>query len=392
MMKNYPLILAFAFFSACAGKPDLQEIPQVEEPANILEEMTFSIDTFLIDSGEELFNLKDLTIFGKGSYFSQSENDDSLYFFDRHRLILYEINLNSLKLINNYPFEQEGPDGIGRFVYTFKRLPNKQFYVRDLFGTSWFFSKDGRKLANLELNAVELFKGTSLEEYSIYNEQILDLKRKKLYSLPRSFKSKELYFAVMDSMGATGRILSIPELEKTFNFFVELKGSSDGGGGKGEMVFLQQLNDLVLISSTVGNSIYVYDPDLDSLFFKEFPHELTPLGKNIGIKKEVFSNKEFQAELDKLHTQIDYWDFYWDEQTQYYYRFASKGLPLSNIDSPKKFEYFLFAYDENLMLKGEKKLEGLSELPLSGFFKDGKLWSYVNVEDELGFAVMDFKF
>jgi hypothetical protein len=26
------------------------------------------------------------------------------------------------------------------------------------------------------------------------------------------------------------------------------------------------------------------------------------------------------------------------------------------------------------------------------FFKDGKLWSYVNVEDELGFAVMEFKF
>ena len=25
-------------------------------------------------------------------------------------------------------------------------------------------------------------------------------------------------------------------------------------------------------------------------------------------------------------------------------------------------------------------------------FKDGKLWSLVNVDDELGFAVMDFKF
>jgi len=158
------------------------------------------------------------------------------------------------------------------------------------------------------------------------------------------------------------------------------------------MVFLQQLNDLVLISSTVSNSIYVYDPDLDSLFFKEFPHQLTPLGKDIEIKKEVFSDKEFQAELDKLHTQIDYWDFYWDEQTQRYYRFASKGLPLANIDSRKKFEYFLFAYDENLTLKGEKKLEGLSELPLSGFFKDGKLYSYVNVEDELGFAVFTFDF
>ncbi|MAN86985.1 MAG: hypothetical protein CL555_09100 [Algoriphagus sp.] len=119
---------------------------------------------------------------------------------------------------------------------------------------------------------------------------------------------------------------------------------------------------------------------------------MAPLGKNVEIKKEVFSDKEFQAELNKLHTQIDYWDFYWDEQTQRYYRFASKGLPLANIDSPKNFEYFLFAYDRNLTLKGEKKLEGFSELPLSGFFKDGKLWSYVNVDDELGFAVFTFDF
>jgi hypothetical protein len=344
----------------------------------------------MIDSGEELFDLKDLSIFGKRHYFSISQNDDSLYFFDRHRLILHEINLNSLKLINNYPFEEEGPDGIGRFVYTFKSLPNNQFYARDLFGTSWFFSKDGRKLANLELNAEELLKGTNLESFSIANDQILDLKRKKLYSLPRSFKSNELYFAVMESMGHTGRILKIPELEKSFDYKVELKG--DGGEGKAEQVFLQQLNDLVLISSTVGNAIYVYDPKLDSLFFKEFPHELTPLEKDIEVKKEVFSRKEFQAEADKLHTQIDYWDFYWDEQTQRYYRFASKGLPLANIDSPKKYEYYMFAYDKDLTLKGETKLEGLSELPLGGFFKDGKLWSYVNVEDELGFAVFTFNF
>jgi len=219
-MKKLLLILAFAIVAACGQKPSSEEDVLSEESSNILEEMTFSIDTILIDSGEELFDLKDLSIFGKRDYFSLSENDDSLYFFDRHRLILHEINLNSLKLINNYPFEQEGPDGIGRFVYTFKRLPNNQFYVRDLFGTSWFFSKDGRKLAKLELNAAELLNGTTLESFSLANEQILDLKRKKLYSLPRSFKSKELYFAVLESMGEIGRILKIPELEKSFNFLL----------------------------------------------------------------------------------------------------------------------------------------------------------------------------
>ena len=34
----------------------------------------------------------------------------------------------------------------------------------------------------------------------------------------------------------------------------------------------------------------------------------------------------------------------------------------------------------------------LKAIPSDAFFKDGKLWSYVNVDDELGFAVMDFEF
>jgi|TARA_R110002096_G_scaffold233311_1_gene423381 hypothetical protein len=41
---------------------------------------------------------------------------------------------------------------------------------------------------------------------------------------------------------------------------------------------------------------------------------------------------------------------------------------------------------------GETKIEGLKQAPGSYFWKDGKLWSYANVEDELGFAVIDFKF
>ncbi|SDC72401.1 protein of unknown function [Algoriphagus faecimaris] len=391
-MKKLFLFLTISVFASCGKKLTSENEAQSNHSSNVLENLSFQVDTLLVDSGEELFNLKDLSTFGKQNYFSVSQSEDSLYFFDRHRLILHEIDLNSLKLISNYPFELEGPDGIGRFVYTFKSLPNKQFYARDLFGSSWFYSKEGRKLTKIEINSEELVKGTNLESFSISNQQILDFKREKLYSLPRSFKSKELYFAVMDSMGASGRILKIPELEKTFNYSVTLNGNGDGGESTGELLFLQQPNELVLISSTLSSAIYVYDPKDDSLFFKEFPHELTPLGKDIEVKNEVFSREEFQAELDKLHTQIDFWDFYWDKKTQRYYRFAKKGLPLVNRDSPKKFEHFMFAYDKNLTLLGETKLEGLTELPIGGFFKDGKLWSYVNVEDELGFAVFDFKF
>jgi hypothetical protein len=52
----------------------------------------------------------------------------------------------------------------------------------------------------------------------------------------------------------------------------------------------------------------------------------------------------------------------------------------------------MYVYDRDFNLIGEAELSEKLAFPRDFFFKDGKLWSYVNVEDELGFAVMDFKF
>lgn len=390
-MKNLLLILAFIFFSACSGKPDSQEIPQFEEPKNLLENLPFTVDTVIIDSGDSIIDTKNVDGYVKKVYSSVSEDGKLLYIFDRRRLILQEIDLNSLKLINRFPFELEGPDGVGGYVFSFRILPSGEFLVKDLFGNTALFSKTGKKVKSIKPNGEELLRDTNLEPFSISSDLVVDMKAKKLYSLPRNFRTKEIYFAVMDSVGQTGKIFEIPEFFRLFDFSVEFN-SGGGGSSQGEQLQLQKPNNLVLLSSTFGNAVYVYDSKLDSLYYKAFPHELAPLEKKIEIKNQVSSEGEFQAEIEKLYTQIEYGEFYWDEISQRYYRFARIGLPRAAPDSPKRYEFFMFAYDKNLELKGETKLQGITEIPESGFFKDGKLWSYVNVEDELGFAVMDFKF
>lgn len=115
-------------------------------------------------------------------------------------------------------------------------------------------------------------------------------------------------------------------------------------------------------------------------------------GDDVLNLKDLSEFGIIQAEAAKLHTQINDYDFSWNEQTQQYFRFASIGLPRANVDSPKKYEHFLFVYDKELTLKGEAKLDNLEKIPRAGFFTDGKLYSYANVEDELGFAVFTFNF
>ena len=390
-MRNYLLIFALTFFLACAGKPDSQETTQVEEQRNILENMTFSLDTLIIDSGESIIDTRNLIEYVKDYYSSVDQDGNLLYIFDRKKLILQEIDLNTLDLINRYPFELEGPDGVSRFVYRFKILPSGDFLVTDILGNAALFSKTGKKLRSIKPNGEELLQNTNLEPPAISSGLFVDMEAEKLYSLPRNYRTKEIYFAVKDSLGQTGEIFEIPEFHRIFDFSVEYN-SGGGGSSHGEELRLQKPNNLVLLSSTLGNAVYVYDPDLDSLYYKKFPHEIAPLEKDMKIKNQVSSEGEFEAEVEKLYTQIDYGEFYWDKITQRYYRFARIGLPRAAPDSPKRYEFFMFAYDKNLELKGETKLQGVTEIPESAFFKDGKLWSYVNVEDELGFAVMDFEF
>ncbi len=390
-MNKLLLILALAFFSACTSSKNSDEISHGEEPSNMLEKMTFSVDTLIINSGESIIDTRNLIEYVKDYYSSVDQDGSLLYIFDRKKLILQEIDLNTLDLINRYPFELEGPDGVSRFVYRFKILPSGDFLVTDILGNAALFSKSGKKLKTIKLNGEDILQETKLEPIAIGTDLFVDLKSEKLYTLPRNFMTKEIYFAVMDSAGQTGEIFEIPEFHRLFNFSVTYN-AGDGGSSKGEQIHLQKPINLAIISSTFGNAVYVYDPEFDSLYYKSFPHESAPLEKDVAVKNKVSSEKEFQAEVEKLYTQIEYGNFYWDEMSQRYYRFASLGLARATDDAPKRYEFFMFAYDKNLELKGETKLSGISEIPESGFFKDGKLWSYVNVEDELGFAVIEFKF
>jgi hypothetical protein len=67
-------------------------------------------------------------------------------------------------------------------------------------------------------------------------------------------------------------------------------------------------------------------------------------------------------------------------------------IPSNSPESSTKSEVYLSAFDPELNLLGEIQLEDLKQVPEKPFFKDGKLWSYVNVADELGFAVFTFNF
>lgn len=150
--------------------------------------------------------------------------------------------------------------------------------------------------------------------------------------------------------------------------------------------------DRVVVYSSGTSSIYTFDLLSDSLTFKSYSLQLLPNQAEVPVVSEFTSKPQFDEAINLARSQVSFGDLVRDDIKETYFRFASIRRPNLNSEAPSVNEVFLIAFDRDLKLIGEVQLKDLPIVPAYPFFKDGKLWSYVNVEDELGFAVMDFKF
>jgi hypothetical protein len=376
-MNRLLLILTFTVIAACGEKPNSEENTISEEPINILENLTYSVDTLLVNTGKEFLD------FSLG-YTTASSPDESFFYF-LNNLKIQKIDLDQLNLVSSFSLERDGPNNPGH-TFGFNALSDGSFFFPTLHRPS-IITDQGVKIKSWNLDQKELVEGFPVEPFSMGNKVILDQERHSLYSLPMNIERRDYYFAVIDSLEKRKKMVELTEFKWANKYHIQSDSEQ-----KGEFLHLQQFNELVLISCSVGNGIYMYNPSLDSLFYREFPHEIVPLIKTGEVINKVGSTAEFEEELKKLNHQINYQPFLWDEKSQRYFRYASRAIRFDEDGWAKEFEIFLMAYSKDLELIGETRLQGLSKIPYGLFFKDGKLWSYVNVEDELSFAVFTFDF
>ncbi|WP_439473768.1 DUF4221 family protein [Algoriphagus formosus] len=380
----FPTLIAALAFS-CGGENESVEA----NSGNILENFSYSIDTVVVDPGDEIINLSRGV---RGS--SLDETKTYFYLFDEATTQINKINLDELVLEEQIPFEKEGPNGIGaNFIATSRYLPGEEFLFSS-FQSTGIFNKQGQKVLDLTLKPEEfIVEGLGEDaQFNITNSIRLSPDRKIAYSLPNDFMEGTTQLAKIDLEAKSGKVLPIPALDIVGEYRILLQ-SDQSMSIYFEEISFQEIGGKFYISGATTNSIYRFEPGQDSLQLFEFDFTLVPNQKEIPIQRKVSSMEEFQAEMEKARTQIGFEKLLYDEQTKRFYRFGRIYEPKGDDpEAPSKAEVFLFAFDNNLNLIGETALPELDKTPSSPFFKDGKLWSYVNVDDELGFAVMDFKF
>jgi hypothetical protein len=379
-MRKLLLFFSVPLIFSCGGNSS-----ENAQSGNVLENLTFTVDTVLVDPGEELISL------ASGLRLSDLSSDKrTLYLLDDKAKSVSVVDLEGLKLLRKLPFESEGPNGIGQYLYAFQLLPDEQFLFSG-FQNTGIYSFQGEKLENIKVSAVDVEGMNEANESSIWNGIRISSDKKYLFSTPGNFFEGTRDLVRVDFASKKGKLIDIPAMDIASEFRIVLR-SDEMMSVYVEEISLQELNGKLIIQNTAGSDAYLYDYTADSIRLLSFEHKLVPKKKEGTVRNEVTSQKDFQDEMAKLSSQIGFEKFLWDDESKRYYRFAKIFQPKVDEKTPQKADVFLFAYDQDFRLIGETQLKDLEKVPAYPFFKDGKLWSYVNVEDELGFAVIDFKF
>ncbi|WP_373497018.1 DUF4221 family protein [Aquiflexum sp.] len=345
-------------------------------------QITLSMDTVMVDSKDEILFLKgDLMIS------DLSADNQYLYYLNPMGLTLEIVDLNQLEFVRRISYEEEGPNGLGRFPMQFQVLQDEQVFIGS-FTHRGIFDLEGVKVKDLNFKMDEL-RGDDMPPGYVEKSLRTDPRDQyKLFSVLNVWGDGLSLFGLIDTQKKTFQDLPIPE----FDYLAEFRMIfSDGGNTRailGEEMGLTESNNKIILSNNIGSDLYVLDLDTEILKHKPIAHQAIPSRKFLKIPPIVESMEEFQEHIRKLREDINFTPPVWDKENQVYYRFAyfKKNKELDGKQVPDGAEVFLIVLDKDFYLISETPLETFTKIPSRHFVKDGKIWIFENMEDEMGFV------
>ena len=199
---------------------------------------------------------------------------------------------------------------------------------------------------------------------------------------------------IFDFSDDSFRKIELPELQKLSEFEITMlyEGQWMGSFNAGTMQSIY--DDKVILGLNSFNQAYIYDMRLDSLYFKTWEGPFVGSKQTAQLPKEVPAEGKERAEaMRKANEEINYGAFIWDDENKKYYRFSLKTIYSEELTEFETYkvsgaEVFLSIFDNDFNLIAESKIPEIQNKPSKHFVKDGKIWLYENIDDELGFVRM----
>ncbi|MEX2566804.1 MAG: DUF4221 family protein [Cyclobacteriaceae bacterium] len=370
-MHHFSYLILILLLS-CEGKTNINGL-------DYFSNLKFSFDTVMIDPGDGIIFLKYQLLnadLGKdGKYiFNFNENDHTLE----------KINLDELRLEEKLPFEKEGPNGTGTGGVSMRVHNENQITMTDFDHTA-LFSLGGEKLMTIYFENFSIgVAGTNGGEL-LRSNTVIDTDANRLYVLIYRYKNEKYALGILYLEEFEVARLELKSFEEVSNYSFIYSNSRGNIIVNAPEVNIEKFDKIVILSNEITSTLMWYDIEMDSLFFKSYNSQLAANQKEKDYIKKHETVEEFKAEYRIFKQEINFLPPFWDQQGECFYRFSYQEI--ENTDGDRiRSKVYLTALDKDLNILGEVLVPQLNKKPGKHFAKDGKIWIYENMNDEMGFV------
>ncbi|MBR9775561.1 MAG: DUF4221 domain-containing protein [Cytophagales bacterium] len=358
---------------------------------NGVDGLDITVDTVMIATGDDIINLK------WGIYQSGISHDKKYLFISGGTSpYLERINLETLAYEEKMIFDVEGPNGFGDYVYAVSSDVNNNLILTSHYSTS-IFNFDKQKLKKYLLIGRN-FKGEQLIKREQFTSKIIPSKDyKTTFGLIQNHDTGEIFFAIVNEETDVLRKVKLNGFEKAEDFTVRHQ-QGRGASISPQNTEIVQLGNKLVITNPVFSKIAVYDLVEQNLKYYPCLPTLTASEKTGTYIKDVNSREEFTIRKIEIGKEVTFLPLMTEATTDKYVRISTIGLPkLNDKGLPEMNDhkvYISILNDSFEVIKETEVPDGIGKLfsnpiPQKPFLKDGKIWLYLNIQDELAFVRLD---
>ena len=372
-MNKFKLIIPvfLAVLASCSSKENTAE--------NSLE-FSYSTDTVMVDSKDHFFflnwslGISDIT-----------QDKKLLYNLNPESLLLEVIDMDELALKETIQLEKEGPNGVGGgYISKLQVLGNGNLMLFD-FNKIVEISPKGELVKKYEFdkNTLSGYEFGETDVVSNMGTFSLDGKTYVGELEDESFRKPAKGLAVIDLEKMELNFLPTDAISKLDEFRIIFEMNGNAMMSTGETTYMKFINGKLVLNNTAFNEVYIYDIETDSLLHKSFVANLTGNERIKNFPTIVETQEELFETSNEKMKQVKFGPMILQKEDNLIWR-ISTDLDRMIADSVVTKDVVTFFDTDFTMLK-EQPLENYITSS-TRFFKDGMLYSFMNLDDELAFV------
>ncbi|SIS81300.1 DUF4221 family protein [Belliella pelovolcani] len=370
--KSKFLLISILLYSC--GQKSTFDSPQV---------FYYQLDTVKIDSKNEILDL-----WGFASFSDLDLDGRTIFSYNSFNHSLDQIDLEKLEFKKRIGFEKEGPNGTGEIFVGFNVLKDNRFFIKS-YVESGIFDNSGNLIQRIDWRKSINSNGEVYREYP-RRQIIAEAEDLLVFGLSYDYENVEINLDVLSVEENKVNRLGLNSKKSYGDLSIR---SARSGNIVDPSIEFQNQNNKIIVSYEFSNEIVYYDLKEKALKFVDYNPTLTPKRVN-PPNIRVGSLEEIIKEVKHFYEQVKFYKPVWDPESKQYYRLSTKTIyaeegtekSTETYGEVQEIKVFLSVFDTEFNFLMEREIKELSEFDNDYFMKDGKLWLFINLEDEFGFV------